>query len=215
LSELAEKKIGQLKFHYAVRKLDYLHQEADEFAGYILKSRIRDKRNRDVSHKQMPGRPAHNVYLHIPYRVLLRAVVLALRLMKKIDRHFLGPATVFLWREARKRRYAFLSPPKAGYLLVPYLNLSPRDRVQVVLAELAEGRAEASEVSTVVDGKPAKVLAFKKWGVLRLNGVLLPLERYPLVSLESFSLGTPHNPPLAHTGPSKSAPDEDGSFGLL
>lgn len=140
LSELAEDKIGQLTFYFAVRKLNSFEKEAVAFTKYIVKTKIRDKRNRDISHKELPGQKPGQKYLHIEYRILLRAVALALRLMKRIDRHIIGPAAPFLWKEARKRRYEFLSPPHAGYMLIPYLNLTPDERAQIVQQELAENR---------------------------------------------------------------------------
>src|ERR1700694_3583440 len=100
LSELADNKIGRLTFHFAVRKLQVFNGEAKAFTEYVVKTKIRDKRNRDVSHKELPGQRPDRKYLHIEYRVLLRAVALALRLMKRIDRHVLGPAAPFLWKEA-------------------------------------------------------------------------------------------------------------------
>jgi hypothetical protein len=166
-------------------------REAEAFTAYILKTKIRDKRNRDVSHKQLPGEMQKQRYLHIEYRILLRAVARALRLMKRIDRHVLGPCAPFVWKEARKRRYDFLSPPRAGYLLVPYLNLSPDERVRIVLQELAEKRMSLTEETTMINGKPAKVLACKQWGVIVLGDVLLGLARYPLISLGNLQLGEP------------------------
>lgn len=188
LSELAERKIGQLTFYFAARKLSALLDDVSRFEKFIIGSHIRDKRNRDVSHKELPGAKGQRAYLHIPYRTLVRAAALALRLMKKIDRIALGPAAPFLWREARKRRYEFLSPPRAGYMLVPYLNLPPEDRIKVVLLEQAEGKQVWSEMPTQVDGKSATVLACRRWGVIAVGGKVLALSRYPLVELQGLSL---------------------------
>jgi hypothetical protein len=60
----------------------------------------RARRSIHVSHKQLPGEKANQNYLHIEYRILLRAVALALRLIKRIDRHVLGPSAPFVWKEA-------------------------------------------------------------------------------------------------------------------
>lgn len=187
LSELAENKIGQLTFHFAVRKLGAFDEDARSFTAYVVKTKIRDKRNRDVSHKQLPGEKPDPKYLHIEYRVLLRAVALALRLMKRIDRHVIGPAAPFLWKEARKRRYDFLSPPHAGYMLVPYLNLTPDERAQIVRQELAEKRITLTEEPTRINGHPTTVLACKQWGVIVLGNTLLALDRYPLINLSDIS----------------------------
>lgn len=193
LSELAERKIGRLNFYFAGRKLDVLAGEIIDFENFILRSKIRDKRNRDISHKEFPGAKSPKNYLHIPYRTLLRAAALSLRLMKKIDRRALGPSAPFLWREARERRYEFLSPPHAGYMLVPYLNLSPDDRIRIVLMEQAEGKQVWSEIPTLIDGQPTTVLACRQWAVIVLGGRLLGLARYPLITLSGLSTegGTP------------------------
>jgi hypothetical protein len=193
LSELAENKVGQLTFYFVARKLKLFSKEVDAFTAYIIKTKIRDKRNRDVSHKQLPGEKTNQKYLHIEYRILLRAVALALRLIKRIDRHVLGPSTPFLWKEARKRRYEFLSPPRAGYLLVPYLNLSPDERIQIVLQELAEKRTVLTEEPTTFNGQPGTLRACKRWGVIVLGDRLLALGRYPLIELGSLSAETPQD----------------------
>ena len=95
LSELAESKIGQLNFHFAARKLGKCAVEAKTFTDYIIRTKIRDKRNRDISHKQLRSFRSKPEYLHIEYKVLVRAVALTLRLMKCIDRFVLGPAAPF------------------------------------------------------------------------------------------------------------------------
>ena len=137
----------------------------------------------------MPGQRPDQKYLHIEYRVLLRAVALALRLLKRIDRHVIGPAAPFLWKEARKRRYDFLSPPHAGYMLVPYFNLTPDERAQIVQQELAEKRITLTDEPTTINGHPATVLACKQWGVIALGDRLLGLDRYPLIKLDNISAG--------------------------
>jgi hypothetical protein len=186
LSELAEAKVGQLTFYFAARKLGIFEKEAEAFSQYIVKQRIRDKRNRDVSHKQLPEQWTDHRDLYIPYPVLLRAVALAVRLMKKIDRHVLGPSAPYVWREARKKRYAFMVPPRAGYMLIPHFNVSGEDRIRILRQELEEGTQLWSEMSTTIDGQPATVLACKKWGIVVLGGRLLALDRYPLIELGSI-----------------------------
>jgi hypothetical protein len=107
--------------------------------------------------------------------------------MKRIDRHVLGPSAPFAWREIRRRRYDFLSPPRAGYMLLPYVNLSPNDRLHIVQQELAEGKQVFSEMPTTINGQPVTVLACKEWGVIVLGDRALALETYPLVALQSIS----------------------------
>jgi hypothetical protein len=48
LSKLAEKKVGQLTFYFAARKLGSLETEVESFEAFIIKRRIRDKRNVSV-----------------------------------------------------------------------------------------------------------------------------------------------------------------------
>lgn len=186
LSELAEEKIGRLTFHFAAQKLNRFHSEVAAFGAYIVLHGVRDKRNKDISHKELPETWSDHHHRHIPYRVLIRATALAIRLMKRIDRQVLGPSAPYLWREARKRRYQFMSPPLVGYMLLPYLRLSARERIQVVHEEAREGTAPWAPVPTMVDGYPADVLANKKWGVLLLGDRLLALNEYPLQQLGSI-----------------------------
>jgi hypothetical protein len=191
LSELAEQAIGQLTFYFAARKMNALLDEVAAFEKYITNTKIRSKRNQDVSHKMFPGaKGAPKLLPPITYKVLLRAIAMALRLMKRFDRKMLGPAAVFLWREGRKKRYVFLTPPRAGYMLVPYLNLSHEDRIRIVQMELAEGKEVWTELATTIDGQPAKVLACTRWGVIVLGDCLLALDSYPLIKLDSLSTGT-------------------------
>ena len=191
LSELAERAIGQLTFYFAAQKMNVLLDKVTAFEKFIISTKIRSKRNQDVSHKAFPGaKGTPKILPPIPYKILLRGVAMALRMMKRFDREMLGPAAPFLWAEARKKRYEFLRPPRAGYMLVPYLNLKPEDRIRVVLLELAEGKEVWTELLTTIDGQPAKVLACKHWGVIVIGGRLLALDRYPLIKLDSLSVGT-------------------------
>jgi hypothetical protein len=189
LSELAEAKVGQLTFYFAAKKFGRFAPDAAGFTDFLVKHRVREKRNRDVSHKQLPERWSDHRNIDIPYRILVRAVALAVRLMKHIDRHMLGPSAPYSWREARKRRYMFMSPPRAGYMLVPYLNLSPEDRIRILLQELKEGAEVWSQVPTSINGQPANVLACKKWGIVVLGDRLVALDQYPLINLDSIKMG--------------------------
>jgi hypothetical protein len=86
LSELAEEKIGCLNFDFAAKKLARFHPEVAEFSKYIEKNGFRQKRNQDISHKELPEKwEDHRAPLHIPYRTIVRAIASALRLMKRID----------------------------------------------------------------------------------------------------------------------------------
>jgi hypothetical protein len=187
LSELAEAKVGQLTFHFAAQKLKQLGDETKSFNDFIVKSKIREKRNRDVSHKQLPEQWNQKKLLYVNYRTLLRAVTLALRLMKRIDRIVLGPSAPYLWRVARKKRYEYMSPPRASYMLVPYHNLSGDDRIAIVGQELSEGKPVLTKLATKVNGQPATILVSKQWSVIFPGNRALALARYPLIELEGIT----------------------------
>jgi hypothetical protein len=187
LSELAERKIGQLTFFFASQKLDALHEDAEKFERFVIKTGIREKRNLDVSHKTLPEKWTEHRHRFIDYPLLMRAVAMAVSLMKRIDRISLGPSAPYLWREARKKRYALMSPPRTAYLLLPYLRLSGDDRIRVVQQELDEGFSSLSVLDTMLNGQPAKVLASKPWGVLVLGDTALPVEHYPLHELKELN----------------------------
>jgi hypothetical protein len=127
LSELAQDKIGRLNFAFASHKLGALRQEVQDFSAFVDRSRIKEKRDRYISHKELPETWQEHRYLHIEYPVLVEGIARALRLMKKIDREYLGATSAALWREMRKKRYDFSMTPKAGYMLLPYFRLTPED----------------------------------------------------------------------------------------
>jgi len=108
-------------------------------------------------------------------------------LMKKIDRIVLGASAPFLWREMRKRRYKLVHPAKVGYMLLPYLKLSERERVRIIEEESREGLDVWSMMETEVDGKMDKVKVCKKWGAVVLGKRLLMLREYPLQSLSRIN----------------------------
>jgi hypothetical protein len=166
LSELAERKIGQLTFYFAARKLGFVEGEVASFEAYVIKHRIRDKRNQDISHKQLPEKLEDRRDIEIPYQVLVVAVAMALRLMKRIDHQVLGPSAKYLWRESRKRRYDYISPPRIAYVLLPYLRLSAGDRIRVVADESAAGTEVWSEIPTTINGQPTTITACRKRGVV-------------------------------------------------
>jgi hypothetical protein len=212
LSELAERKIGQLTFYFAARKLESFDAETNAFEAYVLKQRIRDKRNQDVSHKQLPEKLMDRDHISIPYRVLVRAVAMALRLMKKIDRKVLGPSAPYLWGEARKKRYDYMSPPRAGYLLLPYFLLSGQDRLRVIQEEQREGAEVWSPMPTMINGRPETVMACKKWGVVAIGNGLMVLPQYPLQHLASIDTN-PSEPAMVPQTESDTPSCSDGRTG--
>lgn len=190
LSELAQFRIGRLNFYFAYRKLGEPDADVKQFAQFIAGSRIKEKRDRYISHKDLPEKWEEHRLLLIPYPVLLRGIAYALRLMKHLDSVFLGPRARYLWREMRKRRYEPVYPASVGYLLLPYLRLSPSDRFKILQEEAAQGDDVWEEVETEVNGEPARIFASKEWGILHLGDRLLALDDYPVIELKSITFGT-------------------------
>jgi hypothetical protein len=193
LSELAEGKIGCLNFYFAAEKLGRFHPKVADFSKYIEKNGFRQKRNQDISHKELPEKwEDHRAPLHIPYRTMLHAIASALRLMKRIDRHVLGPSAPYLWREVRKRRYKpIVSPPRVQFMLVPYYHLSGEDRLRIVGEEEREGIKVWTEMSTTINGLPTKLLVSQKWGVIMLGDRPVALDQYPLQKLNGIQASHP------------------------
>jgi hypothetical protein len=183
LSELAEPKIGRLTFHFAATKLGKLDAEVRTFRIFITRGKFQQKRNLDISHKELPEKWAQHGPIVIPYRTLLRGVGHALRLMQKIDHVVLGPAAKYLWTEMRKKRYQLMDPASAAYMLVPYMNLSPEIRQKVILEEMAEGRSAWADMNATINGQGMTVSACREWGAFMLGGRIIVLPHYPLQSL--------------------------------
>lgn len=192
LVELGDEKIGRTNFHFATQKLQRHGDEAQRFSRLIVAKQLRRKRNVEIAHREQPEKWFDDRPIRIPYKTLVRALGMAVRLMKRIDRFVLGPAAPFLWLEARKKRRNrdLVAPARAAYLLLPYLRLSEGIRIHVVMLEQAEGQVVWTEMITTVNGKPASVLANKEWGVLMLGGRYFALPEYPLQRLEAIDFST-------------------------
>jgi len=193
LSELANAKIGRLTFHFASAKLKALQREEDLFRQFIQRHRFEEKRNYDISHKELPEQWSEHKFISISYKALLRGVARASVLMKKIDSLALGPSAPYLWREMRKKRYAAMYPPSAAYLLLPHLRLSNLDRAKIIMQEMAEGREVWSEIQTNVNGADMKLHVCKKWAGIFLGDRILCLDQYPLQELSQINFDTPAN----------------------
>jgi hypothetical protein len=132
LAELSYKKVGRLNFYFAVQKLGKFEADARAFGTYIKKTGIHEKRNYDISHKELPEQWNEHRYLRISYRVLLRGLAMAVRLMKRIDREVVGVSAKYFWYEARKRRYKFTAlQPRVAYMLLPYIVLPDDVRLKI------------------------------------------------------------------------------------
>jgi len=186
LSELAEKKIGRLTFYFVQEKLCLFKKDIDEFMKYVHSNRFHEKRNYNISHKQLPEKWTGHKNIIIPYRRIVKGIVLAIRLMKKIDKVVLGPSAPFLWREIRKRRYVPFAPAKVAYMLLPYLRLSEKERFKIAFLEEKENENTWVEMKTTIDGSAATVRACKKWGIVRWRNSTVALSRYPIVEIKSL-----------------------------
>jgi hypothetical protein len=190
LSELSEKKVGQLTFYFVQEKLGQFEEEVNVFKKFIDSNRFREKRNYDISHKQLPEQWSDYKHIHIPYISILKGIAIAMRLMKKIDRVVLGPSAPYLWREMRKRRYTSAIPAKACYMMLPYLRLSEKERAEIIFQEIAEGKNVWVDMETKIDGVEVTVKACKDWGALRIGNRMMVLPEYPLQELTSISTKT-------------------------
>lgn len=187
LSELAEQKVGRLTFHFAQVKLGQFQSDVAVFARFVESSRFREKRNYNISHKELPEQWSEHKHIHIPYPTVLKGIALALRLMKKIDRKVLGPSAPYLWREMRKRRDSPTNPVKASYMLLPYLRLSERERAKIIFQEMTEGETVWVDMETKVDGVEVTMKACKKWGAFLLGPQMIILREYPLQKLDNIT----------------------------
>jgi hypothetical protein len=186
LSELSEKKVGQLTFYFVQEKLCLFKEEVDEYVKFIHSNRFHEKRNYDISHKYLPEKWSERKYIGITYRKIVKGIVLALRLMKKIDKIALGPSAPFLWRERRKRRYVIIAPARVAYMLSPGLN--ELDRIKVALLEAKDNKNTWVDMKTMINGNEVLIKACKKWGVVQLHGHLMALPRYPLIEINNIEI---------------------------
>jgi len=193
LSELAEAKIGRLTFHFASVKMSKLADETEAYRKFIERNKFDEKRNSDISHKELPETWSEHRYLSIPYRTVLKGIGKAVRLMKAFDRIFLGPAAKYLWHEMRKKRSDLIAPASAGYLMLPYLRLSHETRGKVIIEEMAEGRQVWSDMATTINGQQSKIPICKEWGAVLLPHGMMMLDEYPVQGLEKINIGEPTN----------------------
>jgi hypothetical protein len=191
LAELAQQKIGRLTFHFAHLKLDQIEEESSEFARFIEKNRFQEKRNYDISHKELPEKWTDHKSIHIPYRIIVHGIVMALRLMKKIDTLHQGPRAKYLWQEMRRRRYKIVYPAKVGYMLLPHLWLSADDRMAIIREEMDEGRDGWKDMPIRINGKDTIIKTYGEFGAIILGGqvVLLDESFLELTSIDFPSKG--------------------------
>lgn len=189
LSELAQQKLGRTNFHSVRRAYPHLATQIQAYRDFVIAHDIHARRNKAISHKELPTHWLdRNVPIPIDYKVIVKAIVLALSLMKLIDFLHLGPACDFLWLEMRTRRYIPQHPPRHAYTLLPYYHLSGDKRLRVVEQEVALGFKVWEPMYTSINGRKARVTVCKRWGVIALPDRLLATEHYPIVSLDDMQI---------------------------
>jgi hypothetical protein len=196
LSELAARRIGRLTFHFASAKLGGFDAEVQAFQHFVRSEHFVEKRNANISHKEVPERWSDHREIHIPYPTLVRGIAMALRLMKNVDAKAVGPEAPAFWRKLRERRYERKLPPRVAYMLGPYIKLSRQERVEIMNKELQLGKAVWETASVPVNGQDTTVSVCKKWAAVRLEDRVVLLDQYPLIELGSITIGpAAHDPP--------------------
>jgi hypothetical protein len=210
LSELGQKKIGRLNFNFVKEKIGAFEIDVEGFHRFIKKNRFHEKRNYDISHKELPEKWTEHKMIHVPYKTIVKGIVLALRLMKKIDSNELGPSAKYLGWEMRKRRYNPMYPAKVGYMVLPYMNLSKEHRKKIIIEEMEAGNIIWESMKAKVQGEEKTVIVCKKWGAILMEpGRALVLDDYPLLELKALDFGYVENAsyPTKPTEPPYSNPN--------
>lgn len=130
LSELAETKTGRTNFFFAEQKFGLPHDRTEVYRKFVSSNGLDKKRNREIAHREQPRMwmDPDLFPTHIPYRVLVKVLAMAVREMKKIDLLHLGPAAPYLWAEVRRKRYQYVSPARVAYILLPHMALPEHAR---------------------------------------------------------------------------------------
>ena len=120
LSELSTKKNDRINFNSAVTKFGILRSEFSVFEDYILSNNFKDRRNKQISHKELIPKLEDERYYVIKNRTLITAIALSHNLMMEFDIHHYGPAIKKQWHDMRKRRYDLMVPASVKYMLLPH-----------------------------------------------------------------------------------------------
>jgi hypothetical protein len=123
LFELGDDHIGRANFHFLAAKLPQFKPAAESYGKAVLDRGMHAKRNRDISHKEVPERWEDHRHRYVDDRALTYVTVRAIRLMKSIDRVVLGAAAPYLWQIARRKRYEPLFPASGHYMILPHIRL--------------------------------------------------------------------------------------------
>lgn len=194
LSELAEMEIGQLNFHFAQQKLlnrfDF-KGDVESYQKFIKKNRFKDKRNQYISHKQLPEKWTEHKEIFISMPNIGKGVALAVKLMILIDKIFLGPSAIYLWREVLKKKEKPIVPLNVNFLLLPHMYLPTETRKIIIQKELEAGMEVWERVKTKINGQDVEVLLCKRWAaILFPSGVVMICPDYPLQELHEITFPT-------------------------
>jgi len=77
------------------------------------------------------------IFISVP--TIGKCVSLAVRLMIKIDKVFLGPSAIYFWRETLKKKPIPMRPLNVNFMLLPYMNLSIETRKKIIKEEMKAG----------------------------------------------------------------------------
>jgi len=122
VAELGDKKVGQLTFHFAFRKFKTLETEVNSFEQFVKENKFTDRRNNFISHKSVKPKWEDNIAPHrISYKIMTRALAMAISLMKQFDEYHYGVSIRRQWRITRKRRYEFSPSRRADFMMLPLI----------------------------------------------------------------------------------------------
>ena len=188
LSEVAEQEIGQLTFYFAQQKLldkCDLGSDVNEYQKYVTKKKFKAKRNQFISHKQLPEKWTDHKEIFISVPTIGKCVALAVKVMVKIDKVFLGPSAIYLWRESLKKKSIPMRPLNVNFMLLPYMNLSIETRKIMIKEEMKAGYKIWETVRAKVDGVERDVIICKKWGAILIKpNEAMVFDDYPLLELK-------------------------------
>lgn len=122
LAGLAERKLDRATFYFVTQKIDALHSDEEQFRKYIELNKLKQKRDREIAHREQPLDWPKRGDIRISYSTLTIALAKAIRLMKKIDSNVIGDTAIEQWHKMRSKRYDLTIPARAKYLLLGYLS---------------------------------------------------------------------------------------------
>ena len=122
LAGLAERKLDRATFYFVTQKIDALHSDEEKFRKYIERNKLKQKRDREIAHREQPLDWPKRGDIRISYSILTIALAKAIRLMKKIDSNVMGDIAAEQWHKMRSKRYDLTIPARAKYLLLEYLS---------------------------------------------------------------------------------------------